>query len=347
MGKRFPFFMFLWIFLYCFIFISGYTSVGIIPDKVYIEGIEIGGLTKQEALGKVKEYFSHINFTYQNFYCSFTPEELGIEIDYESSFKLLEDRQILQRVEMNFQDTHFTLVKRFDLNKLERTLKLIGEGINKPAQNAAFEIIDGQPVAKPESRGTKLEEEILLKKITDGALKNHYIIPVGVVEPSITAKELEELKPFSLLGQYTTKFVKNYNRTENIKLACEAIKNTLLAPGEVFSFNDVVGPREEERGYLTAMVIQGGEFVPGLGGGVCQVSSTLYNCVLSAGLEIVERHRHSLPVGYVPPGQDATVVYGLKDFKFKNNTQRYLLLDYHIEDQNLTIFVFGSKEKAA
>lgn len=345
MGKSFPIFMFIFLFLYSFIFISGYASSGVIPENVYIEGIDVGGLTSQEGCQKVQEHFRRINFSYLNFNCSLTPEELGIDIDYESTFQELENRHIWQRVAMNFQETHFPLIKEYDKEKMRQALKAVGVGISIPPQNAAFKIVEDKIEIKAGIRGTKMEDDLLIKNITEGNLKNNYIIPIVVVDPIITEKELEDLKPEALLGQYTTKFVKNKNRTENIKLACEAIKNTLLAPGEIFSFNDVVGPREEERGYLSAMIIQGGEFIPGLGGGVCQVSSTLYNSVLSAGLEIVERHAHSLPIDYVPPNQDATVVYGLKDFRFKNNTSGYLLLDYLIEDQYLTISIYGPAKK--
>ena len=263
MGKRFPMFMLIFLFLYCFIFVSGYASIGIIPHNVYMEGVDIGGISREVALEKVQEHFRRIKFSYLNYYCSMTPEELGIIIDYENSFRELENRRIWQRVAMNFQESHFSLWKEYHRDKMVDALEIIGEGINKPAQDATLAIVEGKVVTKPGVRGTKIEKEILIKKITEGNLKNHYTIPIVVDEPVITEEELENLKPTTLLAQYTTKFVKNKNRTENIRLACEALKNTLLAPGEVFSFNEVVGPREEDRGYLSAIIIQGS--LPGLG----------------------------------------------------------------------------------
>lgn len=343
MGKKLSVF-FLFIFLFCFLFISGYASQGIIPANVYLEGVDIGGLTIQDAHKKVREHLNRISFCYQNFSCSLLPEELGIRIDYESSFRELDNSKVWQKIAMNFQESYLSLKKSYDLEVMREVIKVVNNGVSIPPQNAGFEVADGNIVTKPGARGTKIEEEILIKNITKDPLQNKYIIPIVVVEPIVTEKDLESYKPTTLLAEYTTQFVKNANRTENIKLACEAIKNTLIAPGEVFSFNNIVGPRETERGYLNAMIIMGGQFAPGLGGGICQVSSTLYNTVLLANLEIIERHPHSLRIDYVPLGKDATVTYGVKDLKFKNNTPGYLLVDYKIIGQKLTISIFGTNE---
>lgn len=149
-----------------------------------------------------------------------------------------------------------------------------------------------------------------------------------------------------LLAQYTTYFDSNQvNRTENIRLSAKALEGKLLAPGERFSFNESVGERTAEAGYKEAMIIVGKEFVPGLGGGVCQVSSTLYNAVRLAGLEILERHAHSLEITYVPYGQDATVAYGVLDFKFRNNTDNYLLIRSSVEENTLAFQLYKKAEK--
>ncbi|NLK00685.1 MAG: VanW family protein [Clostridia bacterium] len=123
------------------------------------------------------------------------------------------------------------------------------------------------------------------------------------------------------IGKYTTYFNKfNKNRTENIHLACKRLNNTVVKPGEIFSFNRATGPRGAANGYKESIIFKGGKKVLEAGGGVCQVSSTLYNAALDAGMKIVERHPHSLYVDYVPVNKDATVYYGYLDFKFKNTT---------------------------
>ncbi len=129
----------------------------------------------------------------------------------------------------------------------------------------------------------------------------------------------------NVLGGYFTRLNNSpSNRTNNIILACSQINGTLVKPGDVFSFNQVVGPRIAEKGYLPASIFVGRQVVPGTGGGICQISSTLYNSALTAGLEIVERHPHTMPVNYVASGHDATVLWNSADFKFRNNREKDL-----------------------
>lgn len=143
------------------------------------------------------------------------------------------------------------------------------------------------------------------------------------------------------IAQYSTHFDSSLvNRTENILLAAKALDGKLLAPGERFSFNESVGERTAEAGYKEALIIEGNTYTPGLGGGVCQVSSTLYNAVLLAHLEIIERHRHSLPVSYVPSGQDATVAFPGLDFKFRNSTNAVLLIRDLVDKNSLTFQLY-------
>lgn len=126
-------------------------------------------------------------------------------------------------------------------------------------------------------------------------------------------------------------------RNNNIRLAAEAIDGTRLAPGAVFSFNAIVGPRIREKGYQEAKVIVEGAAAPGIGGGICQVSTTLYNVALLAGMEILERHHHSRPVGYVPLGRDATVAEGSLDLKFRNPTRDTIILRAGVDGNRLLI----------
>lgn len=143
------------------------------------------------------------------------------------------------------------------------------------------------------------------------------------------------------IAQYTTYFDSSQvNRTVNIQLAAKAIDGKMLAPGERFSFNETVGERTAEKGYKEAIIIEGDVFTPGLGGGICQVSSTLCNAVLLANLEIMERHPHSLPISYVPPGQDATVAWPVLDFKFRNSSGSYLLIRSFIDENSLTFKIY-------
>jgi vancomycin resistance protein YoaR len=139
--------------------------------------------------------------------------------------------------------------------------------------------------------------------------------------PAVTKNMLENKLFNTTLASYSTKYsASNTNRSANLALAASNMNGTVLAPGETFSYNDVVGERTAARGFKNAPVYENGKSVDGIGGGVCQVSTTLYSAVLYADLKIVSRQNHSLPVSYVPLGQDATVVDGSIDFKFQNNT---------------------------
>lgn len=150
--------------------------------------------------------------------------------------------------------------------------------------------------------------------------KNEYIIPLKFIEPEIQVKDLGNDIFLDTLGSFSSKYQEaNVNRSTNVKLASNKINNVILLPGEEFSYNKVVGKRTFENGFKEASIYTSNGVTNGLGGGICQVSSTLYNAVLRANLEIVERRNHSYAVSYVPLGTDATVSYGSIDFRFKNN----------------------------
>ncbi len=127
-------------------------------------------------------------------------------------------------------------------------------------------------------------------------------------------------QPTLLEGYYTRLINSSAARTNNVSLSCNAVNETILQPNQIFSFNQVVGERTTAKGYQDAPIFMGKEVVPGVGGGICQTSTTLYNAALQSGLQIIERHPHSMPVAYAPSGYDATVSWGSADFRFKNTS---------------------------
>jgi vancomycin resistance protein YoaR len=160
------------------------------------------------------------------------------------------------------------------------------------------------------------------------------------VPPKVTAAHLGSMN--TLLAAYSTSMGgSSRNRRHNIQVACQAIDGTVLLPGEVFSYNDIVGPRSERAGFRTAPVIIRGELVPGTGGGICQVSSTLYNLALLGGLKIVRRSHHQFPVHYVPPGRDATVAYGSLDLRFANSLPHPIALDVKTAGSRVVVHLYG------
>lgn len=171
-----------------------------------------------------------------------------------------------------------------------------------------------------------------------------------VCNPSIAKAQMPffDLKPSSiyLRAEFSTDYSKSTEeRKSNIYTASKSLNNTFIDVGGEFSFNRVVGERTEKRGYKSAKIIVGGKFVDGIGGGVCQVSTTVYNAVLRAGLKVIEYHPHSLPVSYVQPSFDAMVNSGNADLKFINNTHNPIILQAVADGNNLTVKILGEPMK--
>lgn len=169
-------------------------------------------------------------------------------------------------------------------------------------------------------------------------------IALKTVYPKVTTNMIGKEAFPDLLGEFSTHYVSNANRTTNLRLAANKINGTVLLPGETFSYNKVVGARTIAAGYKNAAIYQNGEVVDGLGGGICQISTTLFNAALFANLEIVELHNHQFVPSYVGAGRDATVVYGAKDFKFKNSRKNAIKLECSVSGGIAKFRIFGVKE---
>lgn len=176
--------------------------------------------------------------------------------------------------------------------------------------------------------------------------QEEYVIPLKVTVPEITTKMIGTEAFPDLISEFSTKYSQSQrDRTTNLKLAAEKINGTVLMPGEVFSYNTVVGKRTIDAGYKEAKIYVNGEVVDGLGGGICQVSSTLYNAVLYANLEIVERRNHQFVPSYAGAGLDATVVYGSIDFQFKNTRNYPIKIQCSVDRGICNFQIYGLKEE--
>ncbi len=163
------------------------------------------------------------------------------------------------------------------------------------------------------------------------------------VAPQVTRSDLASLRITKMLSSYTTEFLPGRDgRDVNINLAASRVRGRIVSTGDIFSLNSATGPRNRLTGYRESLVFSGGRVVPGIGGGTCQVSSTLYNAALLAGLRIVERSPHSMSVSYVQPGRDATTFYPSVDLKFQNNQRDAILLWSTVHGNRLTMQVYGS-----
>ena len=191
--------------------------------------------------------------------------------------------------------------------------------------------------------GVYVDAEDLYQRVI-GALDRGDLFATMTIEPEIVlaaTTKAELMNSFQLISSYTTKTTSNSNRNNNIELSANAINGTTLAPGEVFSFNEATGKRSADKGYKEATAISGGQNVPEVGGGVCQTSSTLFNAVARANLEIVSRSPHAWPSSYVEKGMDATVNWPNLDFKFANSTDYPLFIVSYYRNREVTVELYG------
>ena len=196
----------------------------------------------------------------------------------------------------------------------------------------------------PEVEGVDFDVEAAKELLKED--KDEYVIKLTITKPEITLDEIGTEAFPDQLSTFTTRYdVSDVDRSTNLRLASEKINGTVLKPGETFSYNKTVGARTIAAGYKNAKVYESGKVVDGIGGGICQVSSTLYNAALLANLEIVERRNHQFVTSYVGAGRDATVVYGQTDFKFKNTRKYPIRIVVTTNAGILKISIFGIKEE--
>ena len=197
----------------------------------------------------------------------------------------------------------------------------------------------------PEVLGYGFDLDEVTRQVAEAEEGAILLIELKDMPPEMTEEKLKESLFSDDLSSYDSPHTAIPARTKNLELACAAIDGTILNPGDVFSFNDVVGERTSEKGYQPAAIYSSGTTTNEVGGGVCQVASTIYMCALKADLEIVERACHQFTVTYVPMGMDATVYWGYQDFKFRNNTEYPIRVDASVSGGYVHIKLCGTETK--
>lgn len=221
-----------------------------------------------------------------------------------------------------------------DRDRFRESLADVYADLTVEPMEAGYEIEGGRVSVTGGSPGTRIESGKLLDAVEAGVFEGEreYAVPVAGVEPELTTAEAEALKPTELLGRYRTNYTisgdDSPERVENLEIASTAISGTMLAPGEVFSANEILAPLD----YNEAKVIVDGKVDYADGGGLCQIASTLYMAVNYAGLDVTERHPHYAELPYIRPGFDATVWFGSLDMKFRNNSSGYVLVREYVAD---------------
>lgn len=231
-----------------------------------------------------------------------------------------------------------------DMQKLTQLSDQLDRNIRKEAVDA---VIDDSGHIVPEQAGIELNKDAFMEQLLSYFYQHGpstIAVPTRRIYPRVDSEILAAINN-KRIGHYVTYFNSgNKERSHNIYLAAEAIDNSVVFPGEIFSFNKTVGKRTKEKGYLSAPIIVKGEMAEGIGGGICQVSSTLYNAVDRSGMKILERYSHSKRVRYVPPGRDATVSWYGPDFTFKNEYNEPILIKAKAIHGMMVVLVFSSDE---
>ncbi|MEC0370748.1 VanW family protein [Paenibacillus chibensis] len=227
----------------------------------------------------------------------------------------------------------------------------------KPA-NATRRITDNDKIVyTPEISVLRIDWETFIQSMTAQIPKNFpdpqnsakpvtVKLPLYTLNPEITVSSLKTEGVERKIIEFSTSLgTSAAGRAYNVSSAAQAMDGMVLKPGDLFDYAKVIAKAEEKYGFREAPVILNGKLVPGIGGGICQVSSTVYNAALRTGLQIVERRNHSLPVSYLPKGQDATFAEGSINFRFKNTTGKTLIIRAQVEDNTLTVKFFGTFPK--
>lgn len=341
---------------------------GITSDR-----INLGGKTEQE----IKDYFSKKNDAFGNAKFVFLSGDEIItiyakDIDYgfdenliaKQAISLGRSKGILSNINLilsaylngiNLQTSY-----RYSEDKLQDLLTPITNKIYVAPVDAVFTLEDNRvSVFTPSLDGQEIDIDAIksqlnsnFQSVVTGKITSlSFPIPTKVINPKITIDEINNLGIKELIGEGSSLFQHSIiNRVYNVTLAATRLNGILVAPNEVFSFNKALGDVSAFTGYQKAYIIENGRTVLGDGGGVCQVSTTLFRAVLNAGLPITERHAHTYRVGYYeqdsPPGIDATVYSPSVDFRFKNDTGKYILIQTSINPdiQQLTFSLYGTSD---
>lgn len=334
-----------------------------IRPNVQVASVDIGGLLPAEAERKLSEStklaaVALILVTDQKNNWYFQPADIDFIVDVRGSIAIASEvghepdflLRWKQRLVSDNQIRNLPAAVAMDRTKLAKALKVLAAQTDRQAKDAFLTIVPKTKTVMltPAVVGRKLEiEQTVSQAFQTPQNQLPFVINLIFTQqaPKITDDHYAGIN--TVLATYTTSFNSwDSERNANLRLATGRIHGTLLKPGETFSYNQIVGHRTQQEGFRMAPVILDGKLVPDWGGGVCQVSSTLYNAALLADLDIVDRSNHGRAIGYVPLGFDATVVDGQIDFKFKNNLKRPVLLHSVLSDNELAFSILGDAKDA-
>ena len=306
-----------------------------LPQKLKeINGISVKGLGYEETVAAlIKGYDWNLSVSYEG-----KTEKLNNLIEARTRQYL--DEICTQNMEGSYT---FDLLDVSELAK-EEAGRLAGIWDQKPENSTLdhYDVASGKFVFCGGKDGVVIDQEKLAADISQ-AVKDQKLDQNLSAEGNFQAADSDEAvqAKYKTLETFTTNTTSNPKRNTNVRLAAEALNGTIVQPGEEFSFNQVIGPRTEEKGYQAAAAYNSGEVVQEVGGGVCQISSTLYRVVFETGMEVTYRRSHTFEPNYVTPGQDATISWDMPDFRFVNTSEGAIGIRASYADQKATVSIYG------
>ena len=334
----------------------GYVPTGSVTQGIRVDDIDLSGKSKAELhialeqLGKEKN--KPVTIVTDKTNTQATWKDLGIlenisELEQDIlSYGYEDDALTLlsNRFKALVYGKQFPYALKLDEVQAQAFLTEFAKTMDTPGHDAYLSVENGQVVLHPAKNGKRIDIATTMKALKESVATGNIntLSLVYTTENTVKVTDADLKSLTTVLASYTTSFdPSNTNRTNNIEIAANKMNGTLVKPGQNFSFNEVVGERTAEAGFDDAPVMIDGKLVPGIGGGICQVSSTLFNAALLSGMEIVERNPHFEPVGYIAAGRDATVAYGYLDFIFKNPYNQSVYVITSIFGGEVTIYIIG------
>lgn len=333
------------------------VNIDTIYKGISVNGVDVSNLTEEEALKKViaedSKKDQEVKLLYNDYEFVYSYENLGYNPDYKTGVKEAFDyakegspgERFLMVTDLNSKPIDIEVKGEFKEENVNEVIAHLNNVISYQPVNASFSVVNDEVIINSEQPGYRVDNDKTRETIMSSVNKNEPInVVVDELAPEITTELFSALK--GDIGNFSTNYASSIpNRKENIKLAARLIDGTVIMPGQQISFNEVIGEISANTGFLPATVILDGEYDTGTGGGICQVSTTLYNAAVRADLKIDERRNHSRPVNYVPMGMDAAVASGLLDLKITNPFDFPVYIKAKADNSDIAFSIVGDTDK--
>lgn len=338
---------------------SRFRNSDTITSNITVAGVDVGGLPRGEALTRLENEWvstlpTEMTLVHGDQRFRYSRQELGARLQLteavDAALRVGREgsalRQVLDRIRLLRASLDIPVNVVVDEKQAAAKVAEVAAKVNRPPVDARVWVTDDDEVdVVPGKQGILVDEKATLQALCTALAdpkQTEAVVISQKQDPNITARDLAHLEV--VLGSFSTPYTASkVDRTHNLELATKAVNGTVVMPGETFSTNQAIGKRDEARGFREAPIFVNGEITPQTGGGVCQIATTIYNAALLAGLPIVERHHHSMPVPYADAGRDATVYWGQLDLRFRNDTGSPIVVLASMSGSRVYVRIVGKR----